>query len=232
MAAAKTIAIIDDEVDLVNLFQEALENNGFKVCAFTDPIQAFNTLEKKIQEYGLILSDFRMPNLNGYELCTKLVLLNPELEVILMSAYDIMECDTSKFTIVKKPILIAQLLQIVRDSLEYGDDNNSIIYDTKNSKPIIVVKDSSSQLSESPTSSSTINIADTVNKKDERLALVEISKGLIELLQDAGFTIEKILENRPSRIAEILGIDVYVGEIIYNETKKASSNINSNFLIN
>ena len=223
MATAKTIAIIDDEVDLVNLFQEALEKNGFKVCAFTDPIQAFNTLEKKIQEYGLILSDFRMPNLNGHELCTKLILLNPELEVILMSAYDIMECDTSKFTIVKKPILIAQLLQIVRDSLEYEDDNNSIIYDTKNSKPIIVVKDSSSQLSESPTSSSsssTINIADRVNKKDERLALLEISKGLIELLQDAGFTIEKILENHPSRIAEILGIDVYVGEIIYNETKK------------
>jgi DNA-binding NtrC family response regulator len=220
MAAAKTIAIIDDEVDLVNLFQEALENNGFKVCAFTDPIHAFNILEKKIQEYGLVLSDFRMPNLNGYELCTKLILLNPELEVILMSAYDIMDCDTSKFTIVKKPIRIAQLLQIVRNSLEYGDDNNSIIYDTKNSKPIIVVKDSSSQLSESPTSSSIINIADTVNKKDERLALVEISKGLIELLQDAGFTIEMILNSKPADIAEILGIDVYVGEIIYNETKK------------
>ena len=117
MAAAKTIAIIDDEVDLVNLFQEALENNGFKVCAFTDPIQAFNTLEKKIKEYGLILSDFRMPNLNGYELCSRLRQLNPELEVVLMSAYDTIECDISKFTIVKKPILMAQLLQIVRDSL-------------------------------------------------------------------------------------------------------------------
>ena len=93
-----------------------------------------------------------------------------------MSAYDIMECDTSKFTIVKKPIRIAQLLQIVRDSLEYGDDNNSIIYYTKNSKPIIVIKDSSSQLSESPTSSSTINIADTVNKKDKRLALYRFPK--------------------------------------------------------
>ena len=106
-----------------------------------------------------------------------------------MSAYDTIECDTSKFTIVKKPILIAQLLQIVRDSLE------------------LVVKDSCSQLSESPTSSSTIKIADTVNKNDKRLALLKISKGLIELLQDAGFTIEKILENHPSRIAEILGIE-------------------------
>jgi DNA-binding NtrC family response regulator len=115
---AKAIAIIDDEVDLVNLFQEALENNGFKVSTFIDPIQAFNILEKKIQQYRLILSDFRMPNLNGYELCNKLTQINPKLEVIIMSAFDTIECNTSKFTIVKKPILIAQLLQLVRKSLK------------------------------------------------------------------------------------------------------------------
>jgi hypothetical protein len=107
------------------------------------------------------------------------------------------------------------------------DNNNSTIYDTKNIKPVIVVNDSTLQLSES--SSSSINIAETVNKKDERLELVEISKGLIEMLQNAGFTIEKILDNGPSHIAETLGIDVYVGEIIYHETKKASINANSNF---
>jgi hypothetical protein len=66
----------------------------------------------------------------------------------------------------------------------------------------------------------TIVKANVENTKDERLELVEISKGLIEMLQNAGFTIEKILENGPSHIAEILGIDVYVGEIIYHETKK------------
>jgi DNA-binding NtrC family response regulator len=115
--ATKAIALIDDEVDLVDLFQEILESDGYKVCAFIDPIQAFTTLEKKIQEYGLILSDYRMPKLNGHDLCTKLIQLNPDLEVILMSAYDIMECDTSKFTIVKKPILMAQLLEIVKNSL-------------------------------------------------------------------------------------------------------------------
>jgi hypothetical protein len=114
-----------------------------------------------------------------------------------------------------------------------NNNNNSLIYDIKNSKPVIVVNDSTLQLSESSSSSSTINIAETVNKKDERLELVEISKGLIEMLQNTGFTIEKILENGPSNIAEILGIDVYVGEIIYNETKKASNNNpNSNSLIN
>jgi len=58
------------------------------------------------------------------------------------------------------------------------------------------------------------------NTKDERLEFVDISKGLIEMLQNAGFTVEKILDNGPSYIVETLGIDVYVGEIIYNETKK------------
>jgi hypothetical protein len=110
-------------------------------------------------------------------------------------------------------------------------NNNSLIYDIKNSKSIIVVNDSTLQSSESisSSSSSSIDIGDTVNKKDERLELVEISKGLIEMLQNAGFTIEKILDNGPSHIAEILGIDVYGGEIIYHETKKASINANSNF---
>jgi hypothetical protein len=63
------------------------------------------------------------------------------------------------------------------------------------------------------------------NTKDERLEFVDISKGLIEMLQNAGFTVEKILDNGPSYIVETLGIDVYAGEIIYNETKKASNNV-------
>ena len=53
--------------------------------------------------------------------------------------------------------------------------------------------------------------------------LSEIDKLQSEILQDAGFTVESILENEPSHIAEILGIDVYVGDIIYNATKKATS---------
>lgn len=48
----------------------------------------------------------------------------------------------------------------------------STIYDTKNSKPVLIVKDSNSLLSESIPSSSIIDIADTVIKKDERLELV------------------------------------------------------------
>jgi hypothetical protein len=73
-----------------------------------------------------------------------------------------------------------------------------------------------------------LSLPTITNVKDERLELVEISKGLIEILQDAGFTVERILENGPSHIATILGIDDYVAQIIFSETKKVTSNLTSN----
>lgn len=105
---------------------------------------------------------------------------------------------------------------------------NFLLIDNKSSEPLIIVKDSNLQLSSSSQSSYT-NISNT---KDERLDLIKISKGLIEILQSNGFTVEKILEYGPSQIAEMLGIDVYIGKIIYDETKKATSNLNPNSLIN
>ena len=102
-----------------------------------------------------------------------------------------------------------------------GDNNYNDYY------PIIIINDSNFQLPLS-SPSSLMNIAPW---KDERLELVDIPRGLIEVLQNSGFTIEKILDCGPSHIAEILGIDDYIGEIIYQETRKTIRNIisSSNF---
>ena len=101
----------------MNLFQEVLENNGFKVCAFTDPIEAFNHIKRNSNDYGLILSDYRLPSMNGNVLCTKLIGINPELKVILISACENIEFDSSKFTFIRKPIKIANLVTIVKARL-------------------------------------------------------------------------------------------------------------------
>jgi hypothetical protein len=64
------------------------------------------------------------------------------------------------------------MVSILFYAVNEDNNHNSTIYDTKNSKPVLIVKDSNSQLSESIPSSSIIDIADTVIKKDERLELV------------------------------------------------------------
>jgi hypothetical protein len=107
-------------------------------------------------------------------------------------------------------------------------NNNQITIIDNNIKPIIMVRDFNLRLSLSSQSSSPV----ISTKKDDRLELIEIPRGLIEILQEAGFTVETILDSGRSHIAETLGIESYVGEIIYKETKKASTNLKSKFLIN
>ena len=80
--------------------------------------------------------------------------------------------------------------------------------------PITIIKNSLPSQSQK---SSSIKLA---IRKDERLEYLNIPKGLIELLQINDFTIEKILEYGPSKIAEILVIDNYVAQLIFNETTK------------
>ena len=112
----KAIAVVDDEIDLVNLFAEALQIHGYDVCTFTDPLEALNHIGSNPDKYNLIISDFRMPHMTGNELCTKLLDLNPYLKVILMSAYPELEHNKA-FRFVSKPIQISQLLEIVKVNL-------------------------------------------------------------------------------------------------------------------
>jgi DNA-binding NtrC family response regulator len=113
----KAIVIIDDEADVVNLFSEALKLNSFKVCAFTNPLEALNNIEKNPEDYGLVISDFKMPVMDGNELCTKLTNINPNLKVILMSAYSDIKYNKEKFLFVNKPVSITRLIELAQKHL-------------------------------------------------------------------------------------------------------------------
>ena len=93
----------------------------------------------------------------------------------------------------------------------------------KEKHPLSIIKDSNLHLS-LPTSSSSLQLPKIAIWKDERLEYLNISKGLIELLQINGFTIEMILDYGPSQVAEKLEIDDYVAKNIFNETTKLSNN--------
>ncbi|HEX6294695.1 MAG TPA: response regulator [Nitrososphaeraceae archaeon] len=114
---ARSIAVIDDDIDITNLFKDVLEDDGYIVFAFNDSIEALNHIQKNIEEFGLVISDYRMPKMNGYELCTKLADLNHDLKVILISAYDLLERDNFKFIFLHKPITIAKLVSTVNESI-------------------------------------------------------------------------------------------------------------------
>jgi DNA-binding NtrC family response regulator len=59
----KSILVVDDENDIVNLIKQSLQINGLKVSAFTDPIMALEDFKVNGQTCSLILSDIRMPGM-------------------------------------------------------------------------------------------------------------------------------------------------------------------------
>jgi len=84
------IAVVDDELDIAQLFHNALQKtNGFTIFAFTDPNVAFEHFSLNREHYALIISDLKMPIINGIELIKRTKKLNPSIRTILMTAFDI-----------------------------------------------------------------------------------------------------------------------------------------------
>jgi DNA-binding NtrC family response regulator len=86
----KLVAIIDDDLDIVELFHDALISiPGIVIFKFTDPIIALEHITINKDAYVLIISDLRMPSLNGIELVKKAKNLNHKVRTLLMTAFEI-----------------------------------------------------------------------------------------------------------------------------------------------
>ena len=84
-----SVLIVDDNHDIVTLLERALTAHGFNVSAFTDPIAALQSLNATGSDCSLILSDIRMPGMNGYELIRKAKEIKKQVKAVLMTAFEI-----------------------------------------------------------------------------------------------------------------------------------------------
>ena len=127
-ANKKIVSVVDDDLNTTELFHVALSENidGISVVSFNDPVIALEHFAANKDAYVLVISDLRMPGLNGLELLKKVKSSNPKVRTILMSAYNFdedllflkyMEEGTIDSSI-DKPITINRLCQRVRDELE------------------------------------------------------------------------------------------------------------------
>jgi DNA-binding NtrC family response regulator len=83
----KSILLVDDERDIVNLFTEAFKNRNYDVVGFTNPLKALEHYKKNYDQYGIVISDIRMPEMDGFDLVKNLKKIDTNISIILMSAY-------------------------------------------------------------------------------------------------------------------------------------------------
>lgn len=123
---AGTIVVVDDEPDLLNLLKLILtEKTDHQVLTTTDPHQAIEWC--RAYQADLLISDLRMPEMEGIELLKIIKQLDPNLPLILITAYGTIESAVEAmrhkaFDYITKPFKKEQILVTVNKALKWRQD--------------------------------------------------------------------------------------------------------------
>lgn len=83
----KRILIVEDESDIIFTLKIILEQNGFVIKSFTDPLLAL--LNFKPHLYDILLIDIKLPGINGFELYREIRKIDDKVKICFLTASEI-----------------------------------------------------------------------------------------------------------------------------------------------
>jgi CheY-like chemotaxis protein len=124
--ATGTVLVVDDEAAVRKVCRQVLERQGFTVLAAKDGSEGIETFHGNKDRIDVVLLDMTMPRMSGEETFRQLSLIQPDVQVVLMSGYSEQEAidrfgvaDLAGF--VQKPFKPDQLLARIQDAILTGD---------------------------------------------------------------------------------------------------------------
>jgi CheY-like chemotaxis protein len=120
----KKILLVDDEPDVIYAIKNILEDNGFQIDSFNDPITALNSYRSNF--YDLVILDIKMPKMDGFELYIKMREKDPKVKICFLTAsemyYEKFRKTRSEFgriieeeCFIQKPIKSEDLIRKIED---------------------------------------------------------------------------------------------------------------------
>ena len=122
----KKILVVDDEPDVNLTLKVTLEDKGFTVDTFDDPLFALQNFRAG-QSYDLLILDVKMPKMNGFELYREIRKINDKVRVCFLTAsemyYDDIYSDIfdGKNQFIRKPIENEELIKRVNEIMMAGE---------------------------------------------------------------------------------------------------------------
>ncbi|UCF69724.1 MAG: sigma-54-dependent Fis family transcriptional regulator [candidate division WOR-3 bacterium] len=115
------ILLLDDEESLIKWLKYALEQKGYSVVAATDPRDAL--AEIKNQQFDLVISDIKMPEMDGFGFLKKVRTLYPNIPFIFITAYGSMDSVINAMRdrasdYILKPFSVEELLLRIRSNID------------------------------------------------------------------------------------------------------------------
>ena len=118
------VLVVDDEPKLCDLLSSALSQNGIQVFAAGNGLHALKVLER--EDIDLVISDWRMPGMDGPQLLAEIKVRYPQLPVIVMTAYStvknaVQSMRNGAYDYIAKPFDIDDLDVTVAKALQFRD---------------------------------------------------------------------------------------------------------------
>jgi CheY-like chemotaxis protein len=116
------ILVVDDESGIVLLCQQLLELSSFAVVTATEPQQAIALANER--PFDLLLTDIRMPEMDGFELVSQIKAIQPEIAVVIMTGYNTVETAIKALRsgvdglVIKPYELGSELLEIIQQAVQ------------------------------------------------------------------------------------------------------------------
>lgn len=124
------IMIVDDESDILSVIKRGLESkNDFMVDTFSKADDAIeNFQDHPPNYYDLVITDIRMPKVNGFELYRRIKDTNPNMKIAFITAFEINKEEFSKVIpsvnvthFISKPVSISKLREKIKSILDDND---------------------------------------------------------------------------------------------------------------
>ena len=119
----KRILIVDDEPDITLTFKIVLESTGlYDVHTFNEPLKALANIKAHL--YDLVISDIKMPKMNGYEFCQRVKEIDNNIIICFLTASEDYYCNIVNHNqrrseyFIRKPIEIAEFTKQINSILQ------------------------------------------------------------------------------------------------------------------
>ncbi len=125
----KKILLVDDDIEFRKAMARMFEKSGYIVYRASDGLEALDVLSA--EEIDLVISDLRMPSLDGTELIVAIKRIGLSMPIIFVTAFgevesymDVMNLGAFKY--VNKPVKANEILSIAKEALsEFGATGES-----------------------------------------------------------------------------------------------------------
>ena len=131
------ILVVDDEPKLCHLIEELLKLEGYRVDVSISNMEALQMIKEN--KYQMLITDLKMPGIDGLELIKKARELNPEIRTIMITGSETVETavQSLKHEIdddIKKPFSIVELKKVIKRTLyihQVAMENEQLLKDLK-----------------------------------------------------------------------------------------------------